>query len=1062
MPHAASFRLSWLNQDQVYELSTSTCEEIVCLTSEEASWFAWLEKASSFAFHGQQGSFTARKETKQRGSVYWYAYRKHEGALVKKYLGKAADLTFTRLEEIASLLQGDSVPVASLPEPRRSQVAQPETGEALARPDRTQGAAALVFPPPGAPPTPGNALAPLLATKLHLPRPRPRLVPRARLVERLQQGVTGPLTLVSAPAGSGKTTLLAQWQASTRTPVAWLWLEPEDNEPMRFLTYLIAALQTRAPHLGARARTLLRFPQPVDPALVLAELSNDLLAWQGEDMVLVLDDVHVITDPSLHHLLIRLIEHLPPRLHLILATRSDPPLPLARWRANGALTELHMAELRFNTEEAGTFLEQVMHLYLSPEDITTVQSRTEGWVAGLQLAALALSGRTDVASALTAFTGTHRFVLDYLSEEVLSRQPASVQAFLLQTSILERLSGSLCDAVTGDEGSQAMLESLERDNLFVVALDDVREWYRYHQLFADLLRTRLQETTPASLPELHRRASIWYEEHDLILEAFHHARLASDLERSIHLIEQHTYALAFGGPAHATVNWLHSVLAFLYTLPDECIETHPRLCLSQVLLLLLTGQVPEALRRLEVAKQVASRVASGSALQVLLTEAAVFHAYIVFLQGDLASSVALAEQVANQLDGAPADVRDTMRLLAAHRALVSGDARHVRGEYENRLIPAREVRSTMMSMEVFLQQTSLLLQARLFQLQGSFRQAAAVYEHMVQVPGDPQGTLLHPGSYFGLGELFYFRNDLDMAHRLLEQGRAALRGPLALAGDAITRGYTTLARLYQVRQQHDQALAIVDELVELATTRHFAQEPLAAASACRAQVELMEGHLAAAVSWAHASGLSAANDLVYPREQEYLIFARVRIAQGRLDPAGPYLAEALRLLERLRADAERSARVGSLLDILAVQALAQFAAEPYGHRILSTLEQVLRLAEPEGAIRPFLDEGEPMAALLRQAHDRGIASAYVARLLSAGGKQTTAAPFDVLPRVEALTERERAVFQLLVRGLSNAEIAQELIITVGTVKRHLNSIYGKLGVKSRAQAIARAQTLQLR
>lgn len=1061
MPHAPSFRLSWVDQNQAYELSTAMCEEIACLTSEKPIWFDWLEKASSFAFHGQHGSFTARKETKQRGSAYWYAYRKRERVLVKKYLGKATDLTFTRLEEMASILQGGHATVDEPLAPTLSLRGQHGSEGASACTDGTQGKAALVLSPSEFSPTVGKALAPFLAAKLHLPRPRPRLVPRAHLVERLVQGVTGPLTLVSAPAGSGKTTLLVQWRTSTHTPVAWLWLEPEDNEPMRFLTYLIAALQMCAPHLGARARTLLTFPQPVDPAIVLAELFNDLLDWQGEDLVLVLDDYHVITGSSLHQILTQLIEHLPPSIHLILATRSDPPLPLARWRAGGVLTELRMAELRFESAETMTFLEHVMHLHLSPEEISALQSRTEGWIAGLQLAALALQGKADMANALAAFTGTHRFVFEYLSEEVLSRQPAAVQAFLLQTSILDRLSGSLCDAITGQEGSQAMLESLERANLFVVALDETRGWYRYHQLFSDLLHSRLQETMSTALPDLHWRASLWYEEHGLILEAFQHAKHADDLERSIHLIEQHTYALAFGGPAHATMSWLHAVLAFLLTLPDTCFQAHPRLCLSQVLLLLLTGQVLEALKRLEVAKQVALRIASGGVLQALLTEAAVFHAYIVFLQGDLGRSVALAEQVADQLDEAPVDVRDTIRLIAAHRALASGDVRSLGEAQENRLISVREVRSTMMSMKVFLQQTSLLLQARLLHLQGSFQQAAVVYTRMVQVPGDPQGVLIHPGSCFGLGELSYLRNDLDTAHRLLEQGRAALRGPLTLAGDAIARGYAALARLYQVRQQHDQALAIVDELEELATARHFVQEHLAAASACRALVELMEGHLAAAVAWAQASGLSADDVLAYPREQAYLIFARVRLAQGRLDPAGPHLAEALRLLERLRVDAERSARASSLLDILVLQALAQFVAEPHGHRVLSTLEHALRLAVPEGVIRPFLDEGNLMAVLLRQAHARGIVSADIARLLSAGGMQDMAAPSDVFPPVEALTERERAVFQLLVRGLSNTEIAQELIVTVGTVKRHLNSIYGKLGVTSRAQAIARAQRLHL-
>jgi LuxR family maltose regulon positive regulatory protein len=1039
MQHIASSTLSWSAVHQVYELSDAEPHGVLRMTAEDPAWFAWLDEVSSFAFHGQSGSFTARKETKQRGSVYWYAYRKREGTLAKKYLGKTADLTFARLENVAGVLHADRATAASRFEPMSPPPASHET--VLPHASANQH---------------GNPLAPLLSTKLHLPRPRAKLVPRSHLVERLQQGVVGALTLVSAPAGFGKTTLLAQWRTFTRAPVAWLSLEPEDNEPTRFLTYLIAALQTLDSHLGAPALALLGLPHPAEQETVLALLVNDLMNWKGEAFTLVLDDYHLIEAPAIHHALMFLLEHLPPQMHLIIATRADPPLPLARLRARGQLAELRAAELRFRAAEADAFLEEVMGLHLSPEDVATLQTHTEGWIAGLQLAALSLQGRPDVSAFIPAFTGSHRFVLDYLSEEVLSRQPASVQTFLLQTSILERLSGSLCDAVTGLGESQAMLEALERANLFVAALDDERQWYRYHHLFADLLRNRLRQATPTLVPDLHCRASAWYEQHDLILDALHHARLALDLERMIRLIEEHTHALAFRGQAHTVLNWLSS-------LPDGLVQTHPRLRFSQALLLMFTGQLGEALRRLQEAEQSVSHLSPAEEAQAFLNQVATVQAYILFHQGDLAGSVALARQAADQLAERPVQVREATRVIAAHHVLVSGDVRSGGEQRLARLGSALEASSDVFAMEVFVHLTSILLQARLLRLQGRLRRAAATYEQMgqmQQVQVGREGTLIHPGYCFGLGELRYEWNDLDAAERLLEQGREVLRGPLMLAADAIAQGYATLARLHQARNKHSSALALVEAFVRLSDARQFAPAQLAFASAVRAQLELMGGNLTAAVRWTEASGLSALDDLAYPREREYLTFTRVRIAQGRLDPTGSFLSEALRLLERLREDAEAKARLDSTLEILILQALA-FSAQGKGAEALPVLQQALTLAEPEGYIRLFVDEGEPMVALLRQAYVHGIAPDYIATLLSAAGSPALAGPSPAGSLLEPLTERELDVLRLLVTGLSNAAMAQVLVITVGTVKSHVNHIYGKLGVQSRSQAIARAHTLHL-
>ncbi len=1033
MPKVPTHALIWTASRGVYELRPADPLLPSVVPGEEEPWFAWLTTHASFSFQGQAGRLNVLKESRPRGGGYWYAYHTHQGQARKRYLGRTATLTLARLEAAAQALS-PSLPVFP------SSTRHPATPTSTV-PQALHNAH-------------DDAHDPLLATKLHLPRPRALLVPRSHLTLRLQQGATGPLTLVSAPAGYGKTTVLAQWRAATPTPVAWLSLDPEDNEPIRFLTYLIAALQTLDPQIGARALARLRLPQPAEPGTALALLANDLLAWPGEDFALVLDDYHVITAQPIHHALTHLVERLPPQMHLMLATRSDPPLPLARLRARGHLTELRAADLRFGVAEASAFLEEVMELHLSPEDVTTLQSRTEGWIAGLQLAALSLQGRTDVTSALAAFTGSHRFVLDYLSEEVLSRQPALVQTFLLQTSVLERLSGSLCDAVTGKPGSQSMLEDLERAHLFVVALDDRRAWYRYHHLFADLLYSRLQQSEPRLLPELHRRASHWYEEHGLILEAVQHAIRASDLERTSHLLEEYRHTLALRGQGR-------TVLALLHAIPDELIGRQPGLCFSQAMLLMLTGQLPEALTRLHIARQSASHIAEERAAQNFLHRIAATQVHILFFQGDLESSVALAEEICDHLDEMPAEVQAYVRQIAAYRVLLSGKVSLDEEWHMAQLDSAHAAASDLLAMQVFLRLASSLLQARLRRLQGRLRQAAAIYEQLTEAWQDHAGAFIAPGSRFGLGELCYQWNDLDAAERLLEQGREALHGAGMLDADDIAQGYTTLALLHQARNRPTEALALVEEFVKLAEIRQFAPTQIARASACHARLALMQGHLGEAVRWAEASRLSAEDDLTYLREREYLIFARVRIAQGRLDPAGPHLREALRLLERLLQAAERSARVESLLEILVIQALAFSVAPAYRTRTLSTLEQALLLAEPGGYVRLFLDEGQPMMVLLRQAEAAGIAAHSVETLLSAYGEVTGGAPASPGALIEPLTGRERHVLRLLVSGLSNAEIAQELIITVGTVKRHVNSLYGKLGVSSRAQAIARTQALRL-
>jgi len=510
MPKTAHYILAWSPLHQTYELYESQGSRALNIVPESPTWLVWVSQISSFAFHGRNGAYTACKELKQRGEGYWYAYARVGGKLAKRYLGRSIDLTLSRLEQAAQELWLDT------------------SDTRLQKGDLKTRSVLTDLP-----------TDPLLVTKLHVPRPRLHLVHRPRLIQRLQQGMEQALTLVSAPIGFGKSTLLSDWLASSAIPVAWLSLELQDNEPARFLSYLLAALQADNPHLDT-IRLTLHYPlQPPSMEAMLTLLINDLLIHRvaaQERFVLVLDNYQAITDGTIHHALTFLLDHLPPWMHLVLATREDPPLPLAQLRGRDDLLELRASDLRFTQEEAATFLIKVMGLPISTEASALLQARTEGWITGLQLAAFSLQGRDDPETFITAFSGSHHYVVDYLLEEVLNRQSEAVQDFLLQTCILDRLSAPLCDAVREQGGSQVLLDFLERANLFLVALDDKGHWYRYHRLFAEALRQRLLQTAPALVPELHLRASRWYEQHGLFAETVSHG-LAARLPQPDPLVE---------------------------------------------------------------------------------------------------------------------------------------------------------------------------------------------------------------------------------------------------------------------------------------------------------------------------------------------------------------------------------------------------------------------------------------------------------------------------------------------------------------------------------------------
>jgi len=1056
MPKVPTYTLAWSLTTATYELYETRNRGVVQIVPDSPEWFTWLDQVSSFAFSGKCGHYTARKEPKQRGDRYWSAYLATGEQLTKKYLGKTPDITLARLEYMAELL---SAAQAARVQPRHKTPFQPAESEAqtplpVSLAAGTDGAVETAPPPLLAQqPTP---LHPFLLTKLHIPRPRTHLVPRSHLVERLQQGVERALTLVSAPAGFGKTTLLAQWLAESGLPVAWLSLEAEDNDPTRFLAYLIAALQILDAQIGATTLAVLHTPQPPSPEVVLAVLTNDLVERGGGDFALVLDDYHVISADPIQRGMTFLLEHLPPQLHLILATRADPPLPLARLRAQGQLSEVRAADLRFGAAEVSAFLQIVMGLELEASAIATLESRTEGWIAGLQLAALSLQGRADISEFLAAFTGSHRYVLDYLSDEVLARQPTPVQQFLLHTCILERLSGPLCNVVTGQEGGQDMLEALERANLFVVALDEERRWYRYHHLFAEMLRRHLRQREPTLPPVLHRRASAWYEQHDLPAEAVQHALAAPDVELAARLIEPIALPVVSHGQVTTGIAWMNA-------LPETLVHARPFLCVYHALLLALTNQLEAAKELLQHAERGVREELPAEQGRTILGWVSTIHARMAGFSGDLPHVVSFARQALVLWQEAELIPRAGAMVMAAQAYELSGD---VTAATEHEVAAAETFIRT--SDNPFAIVGSMARLARLHVLQGRLHQAAADYAQVVQAV--PRPEVLHTlftglYYYFGLGDLLREWNDLDAAEQHLAQGMALVKETLAIEPAAAMLGYIALARLEQARGNTREALAALDTLAYLAERRHFAPHLVTQVTALRAQLELAQGNVAAAIRWADASGLSTEDDdLRYLREGEYLTLARVRMAQGREAPAAPFLQDVLYLLDRLLQDAEPKARLGSVLQILVLRALA---LEAQGNRTgaLSTLERALVLAEPEGYIRLFVDEGQPMLALLRHAQAHSNIPGYVATLLSAFGEQHVSNLPLSPPRpgalVKPLTERERDVLRLLLEGASNREIAQRLVLSVNTVKRHVYNLCGKLGVQSRAQAIIRARALNL-
>jgi LuxR family maltose regulon positive regulatory protein len=879
---------------------------------------------------------------------------------------------------------------------------------------------------------------PVLATKLYVPSPRPKVVLRPRLIERLNEGLHRKLTLISAPAGFGKTTLLGEWSASCQRPAAWLSLDKGDNDPTRFLAYLITALQTIAANIGVGVLGALQSPQPPPTESILTALLNEINTVE-DDFVLVLDDYHVINAREVDDALTFLIEHLPPRMHLVIATREDPHLPLARLRARGQLSELRAADLRFAPGEAAEFLKGVMGLDLSTQDIAALEDRTEGWIAGLQLAALSMRGHNDATSFIQSFTGSHHFVLDYLVEEVLQQQSESVQTFLLRTSTLDRLCGPLCDAVLLDHSAsgQETLEYVEHANLFLVPLDNERRWYRYHHLFADLLRQRLQQSTASStgyevgdVTELHRRASVWFEDNGLEIEAFQNAAAANDVERAERLIEGEGVPVYFRGTVTPVLKWLES-------LPKTVLDARPSLWVMYASVLLLVDHTAVE-QKLQAAEAALRGTEPDDRTRDLVGRIASMRATLAVIQHDIEIIITQSRRALEYLhpDNLPVRTATTWTLGHAHQ--LQGDRAAASRAYAEVISTGKSFGDSVYTIAATI---------NLGQLQEADNQlslATRTYRRVLQLAGDPPQPIACEAC-LGLARICYQWNDLDTAQQHGQQFIQLTRQMGSV--DSFASYDVFLARLKLAQGDVAGAVAILARADAFVRQHNFVFR-MPDVAAAQVLTLLHQGNLAAAAHLAETHEL--------PLSQ-----ARVHLAQGDASTA-------LAALEPLHRQAEAKGWEDERLAVMVLQAVA-LQAHGEKDEAVQLLGDALALAEPGGFIRIFVDEELPMAQLLAEAATRGIMPDYIGRLLAVfeveAQKSEDKSHLPPAPSaqslIEPLSQRELEVLRLIAQGLSNREISERLFLALDTVKGHNRRIFGKLLVQRRTEAVAKARSLNI-
>ena len=890
----------------------------------------------------------------------------------------------------------------------------------------------------------------LLRTKLCIPPTGPvsQWISRPHLIERLNTGCRSgrKLTLVSAPAGFGKTTLLTEWsvQCEPHMDVAWVSLDEGDNDPVRFWTYFVAALQTVRADIGEIAQTMAQSPRAPPIASVLTALLNQIAGIPGP-LVLVLDDYHAINAQPIHDALAFLLDHMPTHMHLVIASRVDPPLPLARLRGRGQLSEIRQTDLRFTADEATVFLNQVMGLGLSIDSVVALAGRMEGWIAGLQMTAISMRGRGDLAGFIEALAGATHYILDYLVEEVLQQQSTEIQSFLLRTSILDRLCGSLCDAVTGQEGGKAILRTLEHANLFVVPLDEAQQWYRYHRLFADMLVKQMTEQKPDQLSDLHRRAAQWYEQSGFVDNGVKHALVAGDADWAARMIEQAAEDVLLSGQSVTFQRWLRA-------LPREILRARPLLCVYHSFLMLTEGSQAE---EIELWLNCAEQADSAG---MTTGEISLVRAYLCM---DKRMSITLVQPA---LDRIPEERVYLRNFALAYQGII-----HLfRGELDHAHQSFSEMaRIGRLCGNIYIIVCALCRLAEVAAVRGQLYQAEAFYGQALELCTDRQGKwrMFAGEPLIGLGRLHYERNNLEKAKELVVTGIDLLK---TIANVKTLVGHLVLAHIWRSEGDEDKAHRSMLEAQQLAESWALPEIGLSVFVSNKVEFELAQGDIKEALRVIRGRGLAEpihadrlcedVASCTFPllRTREYIGAAKVKIAQG-------HYCDTLNILDPLLELAMTS---GWSREVINIQVLRALAMKGNGNldRALDGLEHALSMAEPEGFARAFVGGGKAMFELLHQATGKGFASAYTRRLLSEFRQSTRSNevvidPPPALPLIEPLTARETEVVKLLLRGWPDKAIAKELVISVTTVRKHLKNIYGKLGVHSRGEAVVSVREL---